>query len=132
MRHEHALRTAPSAGGTAFDFSGLWVNELGSQMDIVSQNGAQLSGKYTSFVSGGGGPVTGDLVGWANGLLISVSVNWAPTTAITSWVGQLVDPDATDMAIESLWQMTVPIENPDQPDELWQSILAGADTFRRG
>lgn len=132
MKHEHALRRAPSANGPAYDFTGLWINELSSQMSIVSQEGAQLSGTYTSFVSEGGEPVTGQLAGWANGLLISVTVNWAPSGAITSWVGQLVDPDSADMTIETLWQMTQAIENPDQPDELWQSILAGADSFHRG
>lgn len=132
MKHEHALRRVASASGPLFDFTGTWINGLASQMQIASQSqeGA-LSGTYISSVSGGGGAATGQLTGWANGYLISVTVNWAPLAAITSWVGQLVDPDTTDMAIETLWQMTNQIEDPDQPGELWESILAGADSFHR-
>jgi hypothetical protein len=104
MRHEEALRFRPANNRVIpLEFTGTWKDELGSEMTLV-QTGQSLTGKYESVVSGAGGKITGELSGWANQRLISVSVNW-PTTAITAWVGHLVREDGKD-AIETLWQMT--------------------------
>ena len=131
MRHEKALALAPGQGESraaraAVDFTGTWKNELGSEMTIV-QAGQALTGKYISPVSGGGGPVIGLLVGWADGQVISFTVNW-PQPSITAWVGHLVTEDGTE-AIETLWHLATTMANPDDPTELWESVLAGADRF---
>ncbi len=129
MRHEKALgfRQGDSRVITV-QFTGTWKNELGSEMTLV-QTGQSLTGKYESVVSGKGHKITGELSGWANQRLISVSVNW-PTPAITAWVGHLVREDGKD-AIETLWQMTTGMQNPEDPSELWESVFAGADRFVR-
>ena len=80
-------------------------------------------------VSGGGGTVTGLLVGWADGQVVSFSVNW-PQPSITAWVGHLVTEDGND-AIETLWNLATTLPNPDDPAELWDSVLTGADRFVR-
>ncbi|MFX8199694.1 avidin/streptavidin family protein, partial [Acinetobacter baumannii] len=42
---------------------GVWQNELGSTMAINTMQDAEFFGTYTSTVSGGGGSVSGPLVG---------------------------------------------------------------------
>ncbi len=129
MNHETALRHPVAVGATRYDFSGTWVNELGSTMDVAASD-ELLTGTFTSRVSGSGGPAKGSLTGWASGYLIAVTVRWDATAAITSWVGQFVR-EGTGEAIESLWQMTNATANPEDPTELWHSVLAGADRFTR-
>jgi hypothetical protein len=130
VKHEDAISRASTSSRPTYDFSGIWLNELGSRMELV-QDGDQLTGTYTSPVSQGGGTATGALVGWVSGLLIAVTVRWDSYAALTSWVGQVVEPSGLPDAIEALWQMTNAIPDPSQPGELWQSVLAGADEFHR-
>jgi hypothetical protein len=102
MRHDKALARSTTKATAAPNFGGTWINELNSSMTLHVQ-GAEISGTYTSAVSGGGGPVSGDLSGYVNGNLISFVVNWP--SSITAWVGHLVQEDGEDV-IETLWQMT--------------------------
>jgi hypothetical protein len=129
MMHEAALsHTTDATTEPLPDFSGRWVNQLSSRMQLTV-NGAQVSGTYESAVSGGGGPIKGELVGFVNGDLIALVVNW-PTAAITAWVGQHVIENGSE-AINTLWQMTTNIPDPQEPTGLWKSVLAGTDRFHR-
>jgi hypothetical protein len=128
MKQEQALALAPKTSAPVFDFSGGWKNEYQSTMDLVV-NGGAVTGTYTSTVSGTGAKITGPVAGWVSGNLISFAVNW-PNAAITAWVGHMV-VEGSDNAIETLWQMTLPTANPSDPNELWESIFAGADRFTR-
>lgn len=129
MVHERALsHTTDATAEPPPDFSGRWVNQLSSTMQLTIA-GARVSGTYESAVSGGAGPIKGDLVGFVNGDLIAFTVNW-PTAAITAWVGQLVVESGQDV-VQTLWQMTTNIPDPSEPTGLWKSVLAGSDRFHR-
>lgn len=128
MKQEQALALAPKKAAPAVNFSGHWKNEYQSTMDIVVNSGA-VTGTYTSAVSGTGNQITGPIAGWVSGNLISFAVNW-PNAAITAWVGHMVVEGGNE-AIETLWQMTMPTQNPTDPSELWESVFSGADRFTR-
>ena len=125
MLQEKALARARAGTGSSVDFSGTWVNELGSEVVLVQAND-MLTGTYESAVSGGGTTTTGDLQGYVDGDLISFVVHWRDFQAITAWVGQL-DPNASEETINTLWQMTKQVS----AGEEWASINAGADYFTR-
>jgi hypothetical protein len=125
QHHESALMLAKSGTGALIDFSGVWNNELGSQMDLV-QNANALEGIYTSKVSSAGTTTKGVLKGFVDGDLISVIVHWNDFQAITSWVGQCV-PRSSNQTIKTLWQMTKQVDAGDE----WASINAGSDIFTR-
>lgn len=125
MKHENAIGRAKAGTGSAVDFSGTWVNELGSTMTL-SQSGDKLTGKYTSKVSATDSTTSGPLQGYVDGDLISFVVHWSDFQAITTWVGQL-NPKAATPQIDTLWQMTKQVANGEE----WQSINAGADYFTR-
>ena len=128
MKHEDALAHAPAAPTAQASFSGHWKNELNSTMDL-NVSGNSVSGTYTSHVSGGGGQITGPIVGFVSGHVISFVVNW-PNASITSWVGHLVREGRHEV-IETLWYLATPTSNPNDPTELWESVFAGADRFHR-
>jgi len=116
---------AAKSSGKIGSFDGQWVNELQSTMTL-RVNGTTVTGTYTTTKSRGGGPLPPHpLVGSVNGNLIAFIVNWTDKAAITSWVGQLSEPDT----IFALWQMTLQVDDPSQ--DLWESIWAGSDTFNR-
>lgn len=123
MSHEGTLSNAPAGTGEGIDFSGAWVNDLTSEVTII-QNGDLLSGTYESAVSGGGTKTIGDLLGYADGDLISFVVHWREFQAITAWAGQL---DRQQIRINTLWQMTKQVA----AGEEWESINSGADSFKR-
>lgn len=138
MKHEDALafvRAASRAGDRAIaaarpepvNFAGAWKNELGSTMTLTV-TGSKVTGTYESQVSGGGGPVVGELQGWVNGAVISFVVNW--TNSTTAWVGHHVQEGRAE-AIETLWELAVRLQNPEDSTDLWESVLAGADRFVR-
>jgi len=123
MSHEATLANAAEGSGPNTDFSGHWVNELGSVVELRQQNNT-LSGKYVSQVSGTGGKTIGDLQGYVDGDLIAFVVRWRDFQAITSWVGQL---DQLQTRMNTLWQMTKQVS----PGDEWESINAGADSFTK-
>lgn len=128
MRHEHAVRVAASSEDKAPDFSGHWVNQYKSTMDLVI-NESDVTGSYTSASSASGGPVTGPLKGYIAGDRISFMVLW-PKGSITAWVGQMID-DQVNPKIKTLWHLVTEVPDIDEPDRLWVSVLAGADDFHR-
>jgi hypothetical protein len=125
MQQEKSLARARAGTGKTVDFSGSWVNELGSTVSLTQSAGV-LSGIYASAVSGDGTKTKGDLQGYVDGDLISFVVHWRDFQAITAWVGQL-DPKLKGGTINTLWQMTTAVE----PGDEWASINAGADYFTR-
>jgi Avidin family len=123
MSHEQVLARALAGTGETIDFSGTWVNELGSEVELV-QTDDVLSGTYKSAVSSGHTTTSGDLQGYVDGDLISFVVHWRKFQAITAWVGQLEKNGAT---MKTLWQMTKQVDAGDE----WASINAGADYFSK-
>jgi hypothetical protein len=124
MLHEKVLARAAAGTGTFVDFSGTWMNELGSQMTLSQENDV-VQGTYQSAVSSGGSQTSGSLLGYVDGGLISFIVHWDQFQAITAWVGQLQPADLRHL--NTLWQMTSQVG----PGEEWASINAGADHFTK-
>jgi len=108
---------------------GSWVNELGSVMVIGQVQNSMFNGRYRSAVGANHGPVDGALTGTIAGDSIGFTVNWQPTFAsVTAWTGKvLADPNGAPY-IYTLWQLAQGI---DDPQDLWQSILAGSDIFEK-
>jgi len=140
MKHEDAIaalmKTQVMAGEKVVardalnpNFGGDWKNELGSKMRLAVA-GSQVTGQYTSSVSGGGGSVQGTLIGFINGSVICFLVNWDTAESITAWAGHLVKEGGADV-IETLWYLPMKTKNPNDPNELWSSMFAGADRFVR-
>jgi len=125
-----ALANAVSGTGAAPDFSGHWVNELHSSMDLTI-HGTSVSGRYTSAVSGEGGTVSGPITGYLAGDVIAFSVLWPGTTpSITSWVGQLVTENGAQ-TLDTLWHLILSVPDAQDPNSIWTTIHSGADSFKR-
>ncbi|MBS0364057.1 MAG: hypothetical protein JSR98_22005 [Proteobacteria bacterium] len=104
---------------------GVWVNELGSTMTVTTVNGAVFSGSYQSS-DGNGGQVTGTLNGVVSGETLAWTVSWQPAVdSTTAWSGKFLVDDNDDVYIYTLWYLS----EGDQDAPVWQSFLAGQDTF---
>lgn len=123
------IKKAAASKGATIDFSGSWTNQLGSTMDL-SQKGEQITGTYTSSVSGGGGTVQGDLSGWVDEDLIAFTVNWKGAGSLTAWTGQLAEENKVE-TITTLWHLVMNVEDDDEDTDLWKSTFAGTDKFTR-
>jgi len=120
----------PTIAPSPFDFSGHWVNELNSYMDLQI-NGNTVTGSYVSAVTEAGpgpsppfpvyGSVTGDL--------INFNVNWGEE--ITSWIGHGVILAGGAAQILTLWQIVHTVADEADPENQWKTVSAGADEFHR-
>jgi Avidin family len=136
MTHEKLLKQlvakkTRSDTGTSTDFSGHWINELRSSMDLTV-TGSAVSGTYTSAVSGDGSVITGPVIGFVAGDVIAFSVLWPSNPgSITSWVGQLVLDSDGDEQLDTLWYLVVNVADAEDPASTWTTIHAGSDQFHR-
>ena len=130
MQHEQAVALVATASSPKVqaDFSGTWKNDLENSHMTLVQSGQTLSGEFTS-PDGNGSTITGPLIGWADGNIISFTVNW-PNPSITAWTGHLVTENDAD-AVESLWNLALPMNDPSDSSKLWTAMFAGSDRFTR-
>jgi avidin family protein len=134
MKHERAFaallnRAAPRAAPNPFaGFAGTWKNEYDSTAEFTV-NGSNVSGLYTSTVSGTNTTVKGQITGWCAGNLIAFTVLWSGNASMTAWVGQITTTKAGVETLETLWHLVTDIS--EDPTKVWQSVLAGADFFTR-
>lgn len=118
--------------------TGIWYNELGSQMELFIDGQNNITGLYMTKVGYAEG--TYHLIGQADlstnplpkqGLSISFVVCWINehfnSHASTGWVGQLHFADTEDETITTTWLLT----NETTPDQNWHSTLVGQDIFTR-
>ncbi len=110
-----AVAQQPLAAGS------VWVNQLGSTMTINSfgANGL-ITGSYVTAVGCGAGTQR-PLTGWYNGGATTFTVNFQECNSATSWTGNF---GPQGISIVTLWQLAV------SGEPTWESILAGADTFK--
>ncbi|WP_456639310.1 avidin/streptavidin family protein [Bradyrhizobium sp. USDA 10063] len=134
--HEKALKQVSATATkkrepTPPDFSGHWVNELGSHMEL-SIGGNAVSGTYTSIVSSDGQQISGPVTGYVAGDVIAFAVLWPlATPSITCWVGQItVQADGT-VKLQTLWHLIVDVPDAQDPNGIWTPIHAGSDIFHR-
>lgn len=105
---------------------GKWENELGSIMTIEQFDGTNFSGTYQSAVSSDGKSLTGPLLGTIAGDALAFTVNWGTTySSVTSWNGLLLG-DGSQTYMYTLWNLS---STPENEDDVWQSIQAGAELF---
>jgi Avidin family len=117
------------------NITGIWYNELGSQMDLNVADDGSVTGQYWTAVGDAAGRYP--LVGWAEpaaGVSGSVAIGWAVlwrnadrnSHSVTTWSGQYQVINGEEHIL-ALWLMaTETIVGED-----WKSMLVGADTFQR-
>lgn len=119
-----------AAPAPSVDFEGVWMNGLGSEMEL-SVNGNALSGVYRTNVGAPAPTEEFALVGFVTNDLITFTVNFGKYGSITAWAGQHTEVSAGQFEIKTLWHLTKNVTDQNEPEELWSSILAGANTFTR-
>ncbi len=116
-------------------FSGVWYNELGSEMQL-SASGGQVSGIYMTSVGYASGDYTisgrynetpssgGQALGWA----VAWDNPYINSHSATAWSGQYqTDPTTNAEEIGTFWLLT----SETDPDDDWAATQIGQDTFTR-
>jgi hypothetical protein len=120
---------------SASPVEGTWANDRGSTITL-KLDGSRISGSYRTAV---GNPSAADLfevIGVANGDLVSFCVAWTGFNSLTSWTGRY-DP-STD-TIHTLWHLArTHIPGHDEtgakvaiPVEIWNAFTTQASRFTR-
>jgi len=114
----------------AIDFSGTWVNELGSEMEITVKDG-RVSGKYKTAVGEASPTERFELTGFASVDRIVFCVNFGPYGTLGAWTG-LHDEDKGAEEIYSLWHLPREMQDDEETKEYrWSAILTGVNIFKR-
>ena len=71
------------------------------------------------------------LVGWVSNDLIIFSINFGTHGSLTSWSGQHTESKPGQIEIRTLWHLTKIVTDADELNELWSSVLAGANVYVR-
>ena len=120
----------PTATPTAIDFSGKWMNQRGSTMELKQDAQGNLTGDYTTIVGSTGNPFTKPLAGKARGDQLVFYVDWAPYSMAT-WAGQLVTERGGKEVLDTVWINNGPIDEANEPNDGWSAARVGGDRFTR-
>ncbi len=114
----------------AVDFTGNWINEHGSTMQIAPDANGVISGEYETAVGQPGNTEKFPIIGYATGKQIAFVVNFGAYGSITAWTGQLAITDGKEV-IYTLWHMSVNVVDSEEEKKLWESVFTGYDNFNR-
>ena len=114
--------------------SGIWYNQLGSQMELKIAKG-QISGTYISAVGVAKGQKY-NLVGLTDtdedpgqrniGFVVSWENDNGSLDCVTTWSGEVQEHDGAERIVTT-WLLTVEWS----PGQQWKSTLVGQDIFTR-
>lgn len=110
-------------------FEGTWINDRGSVV-VIEQKDDTLSGHYQTALGQPDEAERFPLTGWAQGDVISFAVNFKGYGSITAWNGQLSENEDGPY-IRTLWHLSRNVEDKDEEEDMWSSVIAGASDFRR-
>jgi hypothetical protein len=130
----HTLSTIATPIDTpkpAVNFNGVWVNELGSKMDLSVAAEGKVTGIYQTAVGAPGKWEEFELVGFASGDLISFTVNFGKYGSLTSWCGQHTGDPQGGALIKTMWILAENVPDPQEPKNLWGAVLTGSNNFTR-
>lgn len=114
---------------------GVWHNELGSSLTLISHPDGSLTGIYETRVGEAAGRFTvagrfnvgavGGSLGTAVGWTVAWSNDVTSSHSVTSWSGQYFagEPERIDVT----WLLVI----ESTPGEMWESTLVGQDVFTR-
>ncbi len=115
------------------DISGEWINQNGSTVKLVVQDGA-VSGWYRSAKGRAAIAKRYRLIGQQNGELVTFQVDWqdadANLHAITAFSGRII---GGGREIHTVWTLVRQFEDVQQsnPTGAWNAFLTNADVFKR-
>ena len=116
------------------NFSGLWHNKYGSLLELEVNSNDQVSGRFKTAV---GRDETKSLwqdqwfnvLGFVNGELISLVVNYAPASQAISTINGILSRDENNAyLIETLSYTRFNLST----DQKWREVVAAALTYKPG
>jgi hypothetical protein len=130
MSIEATFLASRSGASAKVDFSGHWMNQRGSCIELAIDDRGRVSGRFRTAVGVPSPEETFPLCGFVEGDLIAFSVSFGVHESVTAWAGQHTIVDGRER-IETLWHLARNIPDEDEPRALWSAVLSGADTFER-
>ncbi|CAF2785415.1 unnamed protein product [Rotaria sp. Silwood2] len=136
-----AVVSNTSVGNAATILKGVWVNELGSTLNITSvfKSTLQIKGNYRSpsgtagdqYALNGFVNLSPMVTGKHNVIVVSFTVHWSNIGSVTTWngfysEGDYDDKDGAPGRIICQWLLVRPVTN-----YKWDHILTGQDRFTK-
>ncbi|GAB5566167.1 MAG: avidin/streptavidin family protein [Winogradskyella sp.] len=130
MEFEKNIGKSIISSNPKVDLTGVWENQLDSEMTLIMESSGSLSGKYKTAVGKPSDSEEFDLIGVVTGDLVAFIVNFGKYGSLTSWTGQVVE-NSGKQVIQTLWHLSKNIKDENEEDEIWGSLLTGAGNFTR-
>ncbi len=114
----------------ATNFNGVWRNELNSEMSITVDELGRISGEYCPNRGSASSDNIHRLVGFANGNLVSFTVDFGHQHMVCSWTGHSAVELNTDV-IKTQWNLVKNNGSEEFSMETWGATHCGSNTFKR-
>lgn len=115
---------------SASNFNGVWRNELNSEMTITVEESGRIFGEYRPGAADGVSDSSHPLVGFANGDLITFSVDFEHHKMVCSWTGHAVTEQNSDV-IKTQWNLVKHLDGEEFSMETWGATHCGSNSFKR-
>ncbi|GIY79346.1 uncharacterized protein CDAR_552981 [Caerostris darwini] len=128
-----SLNLGIAFGANCEDLSGLWRNQLGSNMTIIYRSDNHITGEYSTAVESRlkAALVTSNLTGIhmpiQGGALVSFTVLFNHGKSLTTWVGQCMVCDGEEILFTT-WGLRSHFL---KPVDRWMAMRIHQDTFKR-
>lgn len=112
---------------------GTWINQRGSRLEIASDDGRVITGKFTSAKGRAARGHWYEVHGIRNANLVAFAVNFEESDhnlhAITTFSGRIVPGNSPE--IHTLWILAREFEDAEQnkPTQVWNTFLTNSDVF---
>lgn len=116
--------------GTTPVYLGRWVNQHGSELNIVALDGNRFTGEFKTGVGAHDPNEKFEATGYISDHLITFSVDFSGHGCLTSWAGQFTKADDS-YQIDTLWHLSRALPEAHEKDSLWCGIWTGSDLFSR-
>lgn len=114
----------------ATNFSGVWRNELNSEMTLHVDETGRISGVYRPGTPDGVSETSHPVLGFANGDLICFTVDFEHNQMVCSWTGHAAQELNSDV-IKTQWNLVKHLNGEEFSMETWGATHCGSNSFKR-
>ena len=129
------LKTPEKSTGHECDLSGIWYNDVGSEVILNQTKYGVITGEYRTAVERekGSAGTTHSLVYGSSAFgnrntTFSLMVVWRNGASVTGWVGQCHICENNTVVLEMSWLLRSKV---DDCDDVWKSTMFGVNSFNR-
>lgn len=129
IRHLFDFECRLPVPDAAVDFSGLWRDDNGSELELTV-DGVAICGVYRTRLTGKQSLDAFPLVGFGKHDILSLTVDFGADGSLAAWVGQYALRGKRE-CLKTAWLLSEEVIDPNDGGYLHGTVLSGTSEFQR-